>query len=144
MKYLVGRVPQLLRRTHPTHFMENLNKHFGLIIAYLLPGFVALAGVAPLLPSVAAWLHAGSTAGFGAPVYVLLAATEAGMVVSCFRWLIVDPLHAASGIAAPSFNSRALEERPAAFDYLVESHYRYYQFYANTLVAVSGPIASTA
>ena len=114
--------------------MENLNRHFGLVIAFILPGFVALSGVAPLAPNVSAWLHAAS-AGFGAPLYVLLAAAEAGMVASCFRWLIVDRLHELSGIAAPSFNPRALVERPAAFDYLVESHYRYYQFYANTLVA---------
>lgn len=58
------------------------------------------------------------------------------MVVSCFRWLLVDHFHSLTGLGAPAFNARALEERPAAFTYLVESHYRYYQFYANTLVAV--------
>jgi hypothetical protein len=31
---------------------------------------------------------------------------------------------------------RALEERIISFNYLVESHYRYYQFYANTLIAI--------
>jgi hypothetical protein len=117
--------------------MEKLNRHFGLVIAFILPGFVALSGVAPLAPNVSAWLHAAPAAGFGAPLYVLLAAAEAGMVASCFRWLIVDRLHELSGVAAPSFNPRALAERPAAFDYLVESHYRYYQFYANTLVAAA-------
>jgi len=39
-------------------------------------------------------------------------------------------------VPAPAFNAQALEEHPSAFGYLVESHYRYYQFYANTLVAV--------
>lgn len=33
--------------------MDSLHRHFGLVIAYLLPGFVALAGLAPFVPSVA-------------------------------------------------------------------------------------------
>src|SRR6185312_6193985 len=108
-----------------------LTKQFGLLIAYLLPGFVALAGIAPLVPTVAGWLKADQTASFGAPLYALLAATAAGMVVSCFRWLIVDQIHVLTGVTPPAFNARALAERPAAFNYLVEQHYRFYQFYAN-------------
>jgi hypothetical protein len=117
--------------------MDNFNRHFGLVIAYLLPGFVALAGIAPFVPIVAGWLVANQTTSFGAPLYALLAATAAGMTVSCIRWALVDQIHALTGLGAPAFNARALEERPAAFTYLVESHYRYYQFYANTLVAVA-------
>jgi hypothetical protein len=116
--------------------MDILNRQFGLIIAYLLPGFIALAGIASLVPTVAGWLHTDQTASFGAPVYAILAATAAGMIVSCFRWLLVDWIHALTGVPAPTFNAQALEERPTAFSYLVESHYRYYQFYANTLIAV--------
>lgn len=116
--------------------MDILNRQFGLVIAILLPGFVALAGIAPLSPLVAEWLQTGQTASLAAPLYILLAATAAGMVVSCFRWLLVDSIHAMTGVAAPTFNARALEETPAAFHCLVENHYRYYQFYANTLVAV--------
>lgn len=116
--------------------MDTLSRQFGLIIAYLLPGFIALAGIAPLVPSVAEWLHADQTASFGAPVYAVLAATAAGMIVSCFRWIIVDTIHAMTGVPGPTFNARALEQNPAAFHYVVESHYRYYQFYSNTLIAV--------
>jgi hypothetical protein len=50
--------------------------------------------------------------------------------------LIVDRIHLLAGVPGPVFNAQALEEQPAAFNYLVESHYRYYQFYANTLVAL--------
>jgi hypothetical protein len=126
-----------LERTPCISFMEILNRQFGLIIAYVLPGFVALAGIAPLVPAVAGWLEpTGQGVGLGPPVYALLAATAAGMTVSCFRWLLIDQLHAMTGLGAPVFNARALEERPSAFTYLVESHYRYYQFYANTLVSV--------
>src|SRR5712691_7153785 len=100
--------------------MDFLNRHFGLVIAYLLPGFVALAGFAPLVPMVGGWLDAGNqTASLGAPLYALLAATAAGMVVSCFRWLVIDRIHAVTGLGGPAFNARALEERPAAVLFLL-------------------------
>jgi hypothetical protein len=116
--------------------MDTLSRQFGLIIAYLLPGFVALAGIAPLSPIVAEWLHPDQTGTFAAPVYVLLAATALGMVASCFRWLLLDRIHAMTGVIAPVFNAGALKESPEAFHCLVENHYRYYQFYANSLIAV--------
>ena len=125
-----------MEHTHCTPSMDIFNRQFGLIIAYLLPGFVALASAAPLVPAVAGWMRADQTAGFGAPLYALLAATAAGMVVSCFRWLVIDQIHALTRIASPSFSARALGTQPNAFNYLVESHYRYYQFYSNMLVAV--------
>lgn len=107
-------------------------KQFGLIIAFLLPGFMALAGLAPVVPAVGGWLDVNQTCGFAAPVYALLAATGAGMIVSCFRWFLLDPALSLTGVAAPSFNARALNESPTAFNYVVESHYRYYQFYSRT------------
>src|SRR5687768_10950940 len=99
--------------------MENLNRNFGLVIAYLIPGFVALAGIVPFSPLVRAWLSGPETMNFGAPLYALLAATAAGMIVSVFRWLIIDGVHSLTGLGAPAFNARALEERPAAFAVLV-------------------------
>jgi uncharacterized membrane protein YciS (DUF1049 family) len=59
-----------------------------------------------------------------------------GMIVSCFRWLLIDQLLKLTGVPAAVLDYRALEERIISFNYLVESHYRYYQFYANTLIAV--------
>ena len=114
------------------------NNQFGLIVAYLLPGFIGLAGIAPLLPSIGAWLQptAISEASLAPPVYVLLAAMTVGMIASCFRWLLIDHIHQWTGVVRPEWDDRRLEERLAAFNYLVESHYRYYQFVSNALVAV--------
>jgi hypothetical protein len=111
---------------------------FGLIVAYLLPGFIGLLGIVPLVPAVAVWLQTGTSceAGLGAPLYAVLAATTAGMILSCFRWLIVDQIHRLTGLVPPVWDDRQLEDRLTAFNYLVESHYRYYQFVSNTLVAV--------
>jgi len=116
--------------------MDLLNRQFGLIIAYLLPGFIGLTGLAPFVPIVARWFDADQTVGVSAPIYALLAATAIGMTISAFRWFIVDRIHGLTGLGAPAFNAKALQERPTAYLTLVESHYKFHQFYANTLVAV--------
>jgi hypothetical protein len=120
--------------------MDKSTQHFGLVAAYLLPGFIALAGIALVIPSVAAWLQPSVTSGgsgIGPPVYAVLAATAVGMTISAFRWLLVDHAHALIfGLKAPAWDVDRLERRLAIFNQLVEFHYRYYQFYANTLIAV--------
>jgi len=119
------------------------NSQFGLIVAYLLPGFIGLTGIAPFAPVVAAWLRPSTyaEASLGPPVYALLAATTIGMIASSIRWLVIDQLHHAMGLNPPLLDDARLEERLTAFNYLVENHYRYYQFVANTLVAVAGAYA---
>ena len=73
---------------------------FGLILAYLIPGFVGLLGVAPLVPLVTQWLqpvHDG-VLGFGPPLYTLLAATTVSQIINCFRWILLDQLHLWTGV----------------------------------------------
>jgi hypothetical protein len=114
-------------------------KQFGLIVAYLLPGFIALGGIALLVPSVASWMKVGGSAvgwEIAPPLYALLAALTAGMIVSCFRWLIIDQVFAVTGIRSTAWDPERMGERFNAFNLLVEWHYRYYQFYANSVVAI--------
>ena len=119
--------------------MEAFSRQFGLMIAYLLPGFIGLVGLAPLIPTVAEWLHAAARgdAGLGPPVYALLAAMATGMVVSSVRWLLIDHIHGWMGIKAPPLDFAAMDGRLHAFNYIVEGNYRYYQFNSNGLVAVA-------
>jgi hypothetical protein len=119
--------------------MDKSNQPFGLLIAYVLPGFIGLGGIAMVVPVIARWLAppAGLTeAGIGAPVYALLVATALGMILSCIRWLIIDHIHHWTGLNPPRWNLAALERRLESFSYIVEGTYRYYQFYSNTLIAV--------
>lgn len=111
---------------------------FGLLVAHVLPGFIGLGGIAPFAPVVAGWLRpiGYAEASLGPPVYAILAAATIGMIVGCVRWFVVDHIHAWTGVKAPTWDDSRLAGRLSAFDYLVENHYRYYQFYANTLVAV--------
>lgn len=117
---------------------ETSSRQFGLIVAYLVPGFIGLVGVSPLFPVVDDWLQPveQGTVGFGPPIYAILSAVAVGMIVSCFRWLLLDQLHHWTGVRRPVWDDSRLDTVLSGFDYLVQNHYRYYEFYANTLVAV--------
>lgn len=111
---------------------------FGLIIAYVLPGFVALWGTADLSPPLRAWLgttpeSGPSVAGF---LFITVASVGAGLTVSTVRWLVIDTLHGWTGLKPHDRDFATLQQNTEGFNVLVEYHYRYYQFYANTLIAV--------
>jgi len=116
---------------------EVLGRGFGLCIAYVVPGFVALWGASFIEPSLGPWLMAAGSSGLtvGSFVYVLLGSVAAGLVVSAVRWAIVDSVHRWTGVKPPRWRLSELQEKLQAFEGLVEQHYRHYQFYANTLIS---------
>ena len=123
---------------------ELSHKNFGLLIAYVLPGFVALWGISQFSPTVESWI---ATSGQGAPtiagfLYVTLASLAAGLTVSAVRWAIIDHLHAVTGIAPPAWKFVNLEGKLQGYLTLIENHYRYYQFYANMFVAAAFSFAA--
>jgi hypothetical protein len=117
---------------------QTFNWQFGLILAYLLPGFIGLAGIAPLAPIVGQWLAPVRDASLdiGPTVYAILAAIVVGVILSCFRWVLIDHLHWYMGVQPPAWDDRQLQERLGSFDYLVQNHFRYYEFCGNTLLAL--------
>jgi len=119
--------------------------NFGLLIAYLLPGFVALRALRPLVPEVAVVFDVPAGAGptVGGFLYGTLASVSAGLVVSAVRWAVVDWVYHRTGIPEPDWNFRKLPANLAAFESHVQDHYRYYQFYANMLVALAAGYALT-
>lgn len=120
--------------------MNSLStQNFGLVIAYLLPGFVALWGVSYFSPTVDTWISASqqnapTVAGF---MYVTLASLGAGLTISGVRWAIIDSIHYLSGLRRPAWKFVNLDDKLQGFLMLNESHYRYYQFYGNTFVAAA-------
>lgn len=113
--------------------------NFGPLIAYLLPGFVSLWGVSYFSETVHTWLAAAPQAAptVGGFLYATLASTAAGLLVSAVRWAVVDRLYHRTGIREPRWDFSRLPEKFEAFEGLVQNHYRYFQFYANFLVALS-------
>lgn len=118
---------------------EVSNRNFGLMIAYLLPGFIAMWGVGYVSPTVSRWLTLATTcetlptfAGF---LYITLASIALGLVINGVRWLLIDSINERTGLARPDWDDSNLEIKRNAFDIVVEHHYRYYQFYANSLIS---------
>ena len=122
------------------------SENFGLLIAYLLPGFVVLWGARPLVPGVALWLAAspGTAPTVGGFLYATLGSVAAGMFVSALRWAVIDTLHHHTGIPEPRWDFARFPANAAAIDSLVYDHYRYYQHYANMLVALGIAYAARA
>lgn len=124
--------------------MKNINsKNFGIIIAFLLPGFIFLWGLSYSFDAVAIWFAKsgeGNSQSVGSFLYVTLASLALGLLISAVRWLLIDHLHGWTCVSDPGINFANLKEkdRYAAFLGAVENHYRYYQYYSNTLVAVIG------
>jgi hypothetical protein len=113
-------------------------KNFGLVIAYLLPGFVALWGVSYFSATIRDWLGSTSsdTPTVGGFLYVTVASLTAGLIISAVRWVIVDSIHHVTGVRNPRWDFSTLRNRVEAFEMLVSGHFRYHQFYAGMLVAV--------
>ena len=115
---------------------QPTEQSFGLVIAYLIPGFTALWGVSLFSETVATWLGPEATGpSVGGFLFGTLASIGAGLIVSAVRWMLVDRVHHWTGLRRPSWNMVALQRHLDAFKLLVEDHYRYYQFYANMWVA---------
>ena len=115
-------------------------KNFGLLIAYILPGFLLLWGGSHHSLTLQGWL--GQTSDelptVGGFLYVTLGSIAAGMMASTLRWLVIDTLHHWTGLRQPPWDFSQLADRVSAFDTLIEIHYRFYQHYANMIVALVG------
>jgi hypothetical protein len=114
-------------------------RNFGLVIAYLIPGFLALWGLSFYSPAISEWLRGVGPGGpsVGGFLYVLLASIAAGMTVSGVRWAVLDRCHAMTGLTRPHLNFGNLPGRLDVFEQINEHHYRYYQFYGNSLIALA-------
>ena len=138
------------------------DKNFGVIIAFWLPGFLLLWGLSYSSPELSVWLsksnvaNAPTVAGF---LYASLASLSAGLLISAVRWLVLDHfLHfwgtfmmpfwskGTSSLTRPTLDMSRLADKDifTAFNGAVENHYRYYQYYSNSLVAVTISFVSFA
>ena len=122
------------------------DKNFGVIIAFLLPGFILLWGLSYSSVEVATWLAKASATdspSVGGFLYATLASLALGLLISAIRWAAFDNI-LLIGLPAIDFSKLKDKDVFSAFTGVVENHYRYYQYYSNTLVAVILGFASYA
>lgn len=109
------------------------------MIAYMLPGFVALWGVGLIDPTVKVWLgttpqNAPTLSGF---LLSTVAALALGLTLHTIRWYLVDRIHQWTGIRPKEWDFSAFQDRLAAYDKLTENHYRFHQFYGGMVLALT-------
>lgn len=114
------------------------SRNFGYLIAYVIPGFIVVASLSVYSPIMRAWIGtfsetAPTVSGF---LYVTLASVFAGMTLSAVRWLTLDSFHHRTGIKRPRLDFSVLDENRAAFDALALNHFRYYEFFSHTALAL--------
>lgn len=112
--------------------------NFGLLIAFLLPGFTALWGMSYSSETIRQWLSAtdATTPTVGGFMYATLASIAAGVTVSTVRWAIIDTIHGWTGLPQPHWDFAHLQDNVEAYNVLNEVHYNFYQFHGNMLVAL--------
>lgn len=119
-------------------------KNFGLLIAYLIPGFLVVSTFSKYSQTTRIWMGAdlATAPTVGGFLYITLASIAAGLAVSTVRWLILDFVHHHTGIPRPAWDFSNLQPNLAAFEAAVENHFRYYQFYGNVLIALCLSVAT--
>lgn len=117
---------------------ELTTRNFGLVIAYVVPGFVCLAGLSEHSTGIYSWfgMSTASAPTVGGFLYLTLGCIGTGLLLSTARWLLVDFAHHRSGIPEPQLDFGRLQDCLPAYSLIVDHHYAYYKFYGNTLVAL--------
>lgn len=105
----------------------------------MVPGFVLLWGFQPYSATLRQWLgqslsESATVAGF---LYTTVLAVGLGMLCSTARWLLVDRLFRKQDVGPATWNFKRLPATLPAFNRLIEDHFRYYQYHANSLLAVN-------
>jgi hypothetical protein len=124
------------------------DRAFAVGIAFLLPGLVALFGVAMVNDTVRSWFQGAQNGPtFAGLIFVMLAALALNVVITALRWLIFEKM--SLGLlrcpwvkGSPRLNLAKRQEVEAQYIDLRHQHYYHYLAYANTAVAI--PIALVA
>jgi hypothetical protein len=112
---------------------------FGLVIAYLLPGFAAFFALCfwspPIQDLFSKFLVAESSVG--SFLLVLICSLTAGLEVSIFRWILFEKVLCKSKkLDRTKFAHLSVEAKLTAFRAAVDEHYRYHQFWGGMAFAI--------
>jgi hypothetical protein len=113
---------------------------FGLLIAYLLPGAVALYGAVFWFPSLAEVYRTLLSAKSDATLFLLIAiaALVIGLLINTARWLFFErTICKGYGLSPDVFRSFTDEHKLQAFLLVIEETFRYQQFLGN--IAIQTP-----
>lgn len=115
------------------------NGNFGLLIAYLIPGAVALGGLSFVSAIVESWFRTSATLpiNLGGMFFCILGGLGFGVFINLVRYLTIDRIHKLTGIKTVALDYSVLQKHVSAIDFLVRNQFRYHQFYGNMLIGIS-------
>lgn len=92
--------------------------------------------LAQFIPEIAMWLGVLHFPGptVGGFLYGTLGAMGTGLTLNALRWMTLDQLHHVTGIPSPALDFSTLRHHFDAYQGIVDNHFRYHQFYGNTLL----------
>ena len=126
---------------------RQVEQTFGLIIAYVFPGLIGLYALGLHVPLIQSWFGhvavSADGAGFRSPTVVeflllLIVSAGVGVILSVVRWAIFE--EALKGLfpkTATAPRKQHDDSSEQALQGIIMQLYRYYQFCANTSVAVT-------
>jgi len=120
---------------------DQVSKNFGLVIAFVVPGFIGLWALSYFDATTAKWLGvaAEKETTVGGFLFVLVASIGVGVFLSGIRHLFFDRFLLKDLGRPPQLDQKKRKDLEGPYQSLKEDHYRFYQFYSNTAVAL--PIA---
>lgn len=121
------------------HIQTVSNATFGPLVAYLIPGAIVLLGLSPFSPLLQSWFGAATESAptIGGFLFLTVASLAVGMTVNGIRWVIVDTLHAMTGLPAPPPDFSRLGRNVEAYNLLIQIHYFHFQFHGNMVIATA-------
>jgi hypothetical protein len=118
---------------------EVSSTSFGLVIAYLLPGFAGFFALSFWSTSVQQmfFTFVEAPSNVGRFLLVILCSLVIGLEISLVRWLLFETLICRGvGREKCDFSELALEHKLAAFRGAVDEYYRYHQFWGGMAVVI--------
>ena len=122
--------------------MKDLNiKIFGLIIAYLLPGFACIFCFAFWIDSFEDLIDGfmSTNSDFGSFLFVLLLALLFGLILNAFRWIIYERWFLKKHkIPEDCYQELIKHDNLQAIHATLDENFRYHQFYGNISIVFFG------
>jgi len=119
--------------------MELSLGDIGAIIAYVIPGIVAMLGLSYFSRTVRRWLGGASneSPSFGGALLFVLMALGVGLIADTVRSHTIDEIHHRTGVEQPEWTySQLNKEKFEQFQGIVDNHFRFHQFYGNTFICL--------
>ena len=119
---------------------DQLGKSFGLVIAFLVPGMIALYGASLHVKLLEDWFEIAANARsttVGGVLLIVVASLGMGVFVSNLRWLVLERwIWRRTPPELPNAHRRRETQTELVYQNLVWQYYQFYQFSANSLFAL--------